>query len=216
VDSFNEDPSIDLMILTTNVGGLGLNLTGADVVIFVDHDWNPAKDLQVSQIHFSVQAVLADSFLAGDGSGAPDRPEARRERVPADHQGDAGGADHALPGEQDGDGRNGHFEPEPLAAVHAHRPAGGAAGRQQGQPGVGRAQARQAPAPRHRKRAAARAARRPVGPEPVRRRFRPGRLCRQCRVAITNMLVLIVMFSKNHIDRVSALCMFYFYRYVAR
>lgn len=28
------------------VGGLGLNLTGADVVIFVDHDWNPVKDLQ--------------------------------------------------------------------------------------------------------------------------------------------------------------------------
>lgn len=23
-----------------------MNLTGADVVIFVDHDWNPSKDLQ--------------------------------------------------------------------------------------------------------------------------------------------------------------------------
>ncbi|KAJ8933842.1 hypothetical protein NQ314_013764 [Rhamnusium bicolor] len=28
------------------VGGLGLNLTGADTVIFVEHDWNPMKDLQ--------------------------------------------------------------------------------------------------------------------------------------------------------------------------
>ena len=28
------------------IGGLGLNLTGADVVIFVDHDWNPFRDLQ--------------------------------------------------------------------------------------------------------------------------------------------------------------------------
>jgi TATA-binding protein-associated factor len=28
------------------VGGLGLTLTGADVVIFVEHDWNPMKDLQ--------------------------------------------------------------------------------------------------------------------------------------------------------------------------
>jgi TATA-binding protein-associated factor len=27
-------------------GGLGLNLTGADTVIFVEHDWNPMKDLQ--------------------------------------------------------------------------------------------------------------------------------------------------------------------------
>jgi hypothetical protein len=25
------------------VGGLGLNLTGADVVIFIEHDWNPMK-----------------------------------------------------------------------------------------------------------------------------------------------------------------------------
>jgi hypothetical protein len=25
---------------------LGLNLTGADTVIFVEHDWNPMKDLQ--------------------------------------------------------------------------------------------------------------------------------------------------------------------------
>ncbi|KER29605.1 hypothetical protein T265_13336, partial [Opisthorchis viverrini] len=43
---FNQDPSIDIMLLTTAVGGLGLNLTGADTVIFVEHDWNPSKDLQ--------------------------------------------------------------------------------------------------------------------------------------------------------------------------
>ena len=45
---FNNDPSIDVLLLTTHVGGLGLNLTGADTVIFVEHDWNPMKDLQVS------------------------------------------------------------------------------------------------------------------------------------------------------------------------
>ena len=44
---FNNDPSIDILLLTTHVGGLGLNLTGADTVIFVEHDWNPTKDLQV-------------------------------------------------------------------------------------------------------------------------------------------------------------------------
>eukprot|EP00058_Branchiostoma_floridae_P013864 XP_002599352.1 hypothetical protein BRAFLDRAFT_64295 [Branchiostoma floridae] len=43
---FNNDPSIDLLLLTTHVGGLGLNLTGADTVIFVEHDWNPMRDLQ--------------------------------------------------------------------------------------------------------------------------------------------------------------------------
>lgn len=46
VSQFNSDPSIDVLLLTTNVGGLGLNLTGADTVIFVEHDWNPMKDLQ--------------------------------------------------------------------------------------------------------------------------------------------------------------------------
>ncbi|XP_065826869.1 TATA-binding protein-associated factor 172-like isoform X2 [Oscarella lobularis] len=46
VQRFNADPSFDLLLLTTHVGGLGLNLTGADTVIFVEHDWNPMKDLQ--------------------------------------------------------------------------------------------------------------------------------------------------------------------------
>lgn len=46
VDKFNDDPSIDLLLLTTQVGGLGLNLTGADTVIFMEHDWNPMNDLQ--------------------------------------------------------------------------------------------------------------------------------------------------------------------------
>jgi TATA-binding protein-associated factor len=45
--TFNSDTSIDLLLLTTSIGGLGLNLTGADTVIFVEHDWNPSKDLQV-------------------------------------------------------------------------------------------------------------------------------------------------------------------------
>jgi len=46
VSRFNRDPSIDVLLLTTKVGGLGLNLTGADTVIFVEHDWNPQMDLQ--------------------------------------------------------------------------------------------------------------------------------------------------------------------------
>lgn len=46
VQTFNADPRVDVLLLTTSVGGLGLNLTGADTVIFVDHDWNPMKDLQ--------------------------------------------------------------------------------------------------------------------------------------------------------------------------
>ena len=63
---FNRDPSVQasprvalvfwthiatrqvaLLLLTTRVGGLGLNLPAADTVIFLEHDWNPYADLQV-------------------------------------------------------------------------------------------------------------------------------------------------------------------------
>jgi TATA-binding protein-associated factor len=43
---FDADPSIEVLLLTTHVGGLGLNLTAADVVVFLEHDWNPQRDLQ--------------------------------------------------------------------------------------------------------------------------------------------------------------------------
>lgn len=49
VQQFNADPTIPVMLLTTHVGGLGLNLTAANTVIFLEHDWNPMKDLQVKQ-----------------------------------------------------------------------------------------------------------------------------------------------------------------------
>ena len=62
--SFNNDPSIDVLLLTTHVGGLGLNLTGADTVIFVEHDWNPMKDLQVCQ---SEREICLRSLIWGFG-----------------------------------------------------------------------------------------------------------------------------------------------------
>ena len=74
VDSFNESDHVRILLLTTRIGGLGLNLTGrwlpvacrlqlvtrrvwysqfccfhlsgADTVIFLEHDWNPHADLQ--------------------------------------------------------------------------------------------------------------------------------------------------------------------------
>lgn len=37
------------------VGGLGLNLTSADTLVFVEHDWNPMKDLQVIYLHICIE-----------------------------------------------------------------------------------------------------------------------------------------------------------------
>ncbi|KAK5189397.1 swr1 complex component [Exophiala xenobiotica] len=45
-DRFNNDPRILAFILSSRSGGLGINLTGADTVIFYDLDWNPAMDRQ--------------------------------------------------------------------------------------------------------------------------------------------------------------------------
>lgn len=45
-EKFNRDPRITCFILSTRSGGLGINLTGADTVIFYDNDWNPAMDKQ--------------------------------------------------------------------------------------------------------------------------------------------------------------------------
>jgi len=46
MERFNKDPRIFLFILSTRSGGIGVNLTGADTVIFYDSDWNPAMDAQ--------------------------------------------------------------------------------------------------------------------------------------------------------------------------
>ncbi|KAI8079061.1 SNF2 family N-terminal domain-containing protein [Gilbertella persicaria] len=45
-EHFNNDRRILCFILSTRSGGLGINLTGADTVIFYDSDWNPSMDKQ--------------------------------------------------------------------------------------------------------------------------------------------------------------------------
>jgi DNA helicase INO80 len=46
VADFQSDPSIFVFLLSTRAGGLGINLTSADTVIFYDSDWNPTIDSQ--------------------------------------------------------------------------------------------------------------------------------------------------------------------------
>jgi len=46
IDEFNRNDSIPLFLLSTRAGGMGINLTAADVCILHDLDFNPFNDLQ--------------------------------------------------------------------------------------------------------------------------------------------------------------------------
>lgn len=46
VADFQTRPEIFVFLLSTRAGGLGINLTSADTVIFYDSDWNPTIDSQ--------------------------------------------------------------------------------------------------------------------------------------------------------------------------
>ncbi|KAJ4954603.1 hypothetical protein NE237_011386 [Protea cynaroides] len=49
MDEFNNSTDVFIFILTTKVGGLGTNLTGANRVIIFDPDWNPSTDMQARE-----------------------------------------------------------------------------------------------------------------------------------------------------------------------
>eukprot|EP00803_Ostreobium_quekettii_P007583 evm.model.scf_983.2 EVM.evm.TU.scf_983.2 scf_983:13173-28199(-) len=49
IDDFNNNPDLFLFLLTTKVGGLGVNLTSANRVLLYDPDWNPATDIQARE-----------------------------------------------------------------------------------------------------------------------------------------------------------------------
>lgn len=46
IERFNNDSRIFVFVSSTRAGGLGINLTGADTVIFYDSDWNPTINAQ--------------------------------------------------------------------------------------------------------------------------------------------------------------------------
>lgn len=46
VADFQKRDDIFVFLLSTRAGGLGINLTAADTVIFYDSDWNPTVDQQ--------------------------------------------------------------------------------------------------------------------------------------------------------------------------
>lgn len=49
IRSFNSDENVFVFLLTTRVGGLGVNLTGANRVLLYDPDWNPSVDVQARE-----------------------------------------------------------------------------------------------------------------------------------------------------------------------
>jgi hypothetical protein len=44
-----ESENVFVFLLTTKVGGLGVNLTAADRVLLFDPDWNPSTDIQARE-----------------------------------------------------------------------------------------------------------------------------------------------------------------------
>lgn len=64
IDRFNAPNSdLDIFLLTTRSGGVGINLTSADTVILFDQDFNPQQDLQaISRAHRIGQTKRVQCF----------------------------------------------------------------------------------------------------------------------------------------------------------
>jgi len=63
VDSFQNDASIPVFLLSLKAGGTGLNLTGADTIIHFDPWWNPAVETQATdRAHRIGQTKIVTSY----------------------------------------------------------------------------------------------------------------------------------------------------------
>ena len=63
VHAFQTDPGIFLFLLSTRAGGLGINLTAADTVVFYDSDWNPTVDQQAMDVR-PIQCIMSLYFCS--------------------------------------------------------------------------------------------------------------------------------------------------------
>lgn len=67
VERFQNDPKVDLFLITLKAGGSGLNLTAANVVVHFDPWWNPAAQDQASDRAYRIgqkKAVQVISLIA--------------------------------------------------------------------------------------------------------------------------------------------------------
>lgn len=62
IDEYNTDPDIFVFLLSTRAGGLGINLTSANVVILHDIDCNPYNDKQAEDRCHRVGQTRWDGF----------------------------------------------------------------------------------------------------------------------------------------------------------
>lgn len=63
MERFNGDPKYFCFILSTRSGGVGINLTGADTVIFYDSDWNPTMVGLITKFEVAIYQLLNRIFL---------------------------------------------------------------------------------------------------------------------------------------------------------
>ena len=92
VEDFQTNSDIFVFLLSTRAGGLGINLTAADTVIFFDSDWNPTVDQQVRLVRRVGWGRGCGLFIvrmccAGNGPGSPLGSDAAGHSVPIDSEG---------------------------------------------------------------------------------------------------------------------------------
>jgi SNF2 family DNA or RNA helicase len=73
VEEFQKDEGIPVFLISLKAGGVGLNLTGADIVIHFDPWWNPAVEAQATdrahrigqqRVVTSIKLIAADTVEA--------------------------------------------------------------------------------------------------------------------------------------------------------
>ena len=71
IDAFNDRPGFDVMVLSPEAAGVGLNITGATHVIHYTRLWNPAKENQatdrVHRIGQKLPVSVHYPVVAGNG-----------------------------------------------------------------------------------------------------------------------------------------------------